>query len=174
MKIVRIGLLTVAVLTVLACGDDPAEEYVEERSPEVPAPGGNGAETSGAATGAEAGAAGADYLVRMVGLQGAAASGTAALQPTQDQTQVTVALVGAEGAQQGHVHEGDTCEQIGPVKWPLQPIGSAAGGEAQSVTLLPVPLDSVMNGNTLVIYHEPGGQPVICGDIPVLPPNLPA
>lgn len=170
---IRNVLLAVTTLGVLACGDDPAEDYVEERSPEVPAPGGSGAETPQAGAGAEAGG-GADYLVRMVGVGGAPASGTAALQPMQNQTQVTVALVGAEGAQQGYVHEGDTCEQIGAVKWPLRQIDSAAGGEAQSVSLLPVPLDSVMNGNTLVVFHDPGGQPVICGDIPVLPPNLPA
>jgi hypothetical protein len=172
MKAIRIGLVAVATLGAWACGEDPAEEYVEERSPEVPAPGGSGTEIAPA--GAEAGAGGADYLVRMVGLGGAQLSGTAALQPMQGQTQVTVALVGAEGAHQGHVHEGDTCEQIGAVKWPLQQIDAAAGSEAQSVTMLSVPLDSVMNGNTLVVFHQPGGQQAICGDIPVLPPNLPA
>lgn len=170
----RIGPLLLALSVALAACAVDADEADEA------APAADEAPAADAAAPALPGDAGAprpdEYLVRMVGLGGAETAGTAALEPRGDSTGVTVALRGvpADGMYQGHVHEGDTCDAIGRVKWPLHPVTATGAAGGQSETTLAAPLDSVMDGNTLVVFHGEGGQPLVCGDIPVLPPNLPA
>lgn len=122
------------------------------------------------------GAAAPDVRVSLAGLGGAEVSGTAAFEPLEGRAAVTVSLqpLPAAGMYQGHVHEGESCEAIGRVRWSLQPVTATEETDGQSVTSLPVPMDSVRSGSKVVVFHAQGGQPVACGEIPVLPPDLPA
>jgi hypothetical protein len=106
---------------------------------------------------------------------------TAQLQPLQDsgvtgevtvtgrdaQTEVTVRLAGGTPSEShpGHIHSG-TCDAVGGVVQPLQPIAADATGSGTMTTTVAVPAATAMNGQHIVVYHAPGGQPVTCAQIP--------
>jgi hypothetical protein len=169
MRVRRTGLLLGLALAAGGCVSE-AEDATLEGSCAASSPGAEGA------AGEAAGTSPGDYLVRMVGIDGAEVTGTAGFRPAEGETEVVVALesVPNAGMYQGHIHEGDSCDRIGRMRWPLQPVSAEAEAGGEGVTTLSVPVDSVMNGNTVVVFHQQEGQPVVCGDIPVLPPDLPA
>ena len=98
-------------------------------------------------------------------------SGTAMLADASGQTQVAVQLTGFQpnSAHAGHIHQG-TCDSPGSVVAPLQEVNADATGAGSATSTVQVPLNTVMNGQHIIAYHERGGEdhgaPVVCGSIP--------
>ncbi|HET8656641.1 MAG TPA: hypothetical protein VFL93_14060 [Longimicrobiaceae bacterium] len=108
--------------------------------------------------------------VSLMQLGGSGVTGTATFAAMgADSTQVLVMLKGAPaGVHDGHIHKG-RCASPDGVAAPLQPITAGADGTGQMTAVVALPLDSIMDGNHVVAYHEAGGSPgkmVTCGDIP--------
>lgn len=106
---------------------------------------------------------------------------TVTLQPTQDsgvtgegtltpqgaEMQVMVRLTGlTEGGEHpGHIHSG-TCDAVGPVVVPLQPITGGADGTGTMTATVQVDPNTVLAGQHVIQYHQAGGGPgITCGDI---------
>jgi hypothetical protein len=116
-------------------------------------------------------------LVRLNPMEGTAPTGTLSLSPVGDQTRVDVRMEMAQavGIYEGESRSGTRCDDPGGSVVDLPPI-SVTGGEGSGSGGLPATMRDVMDGHTLAIYRAPaqaGGQPVLCGAIPVLPPELP-
>lgn len=83
--------------------------------------------------------------------------------------QGTVRLSGPQsGSHQGHIHRG-TCDNLGGVVQPLQPVDAPQGGQGTSNSTVGIPPATVMNGQHIVVYHTVGGSPgapVVCANIP--------
>ena len=104
--------------------------------------------------------------VAMTGLGDSGASGEAILTPSGGQTEVSVTLSGltANAAHPGHIHQG-TCDALGTVVVPLTPINADASGSGTATVTAPIAADSAMAGDHIVVYHDPGGTPIVCGAI---------
>lgn len=104
--------------------------------------------------------------VSMTALGESGVSGEAILTPSGDQTEVSVTLNGLEAnaSHPGHIHQG-SCEAVGSVVVPLSPITADASGSGTMTTTAAVSADSTMAGGHIVVYHDPGGTPVVCGAV---------
>jgi hypothetical protein len=117
----------------------------------------------------------------MTAVPGAMQGQTAQMQPIGDsnvrgeitvtdrgetQTEVMVRLTGAPAGTRhpGHVHSG-TCDSIGGVVQPLEPIETDAAGTGTMTATLDLPPMQLMDGQHVVVYHGAGGAPVTCGQI---------
>lgn len=159
-----LGLVVVPLVLMSGCEVEEEPEVVEEPTvigtpPAVPPAG-------PPATGTTAGAA----TINMQPLNNSGVTGEATVTPMDGQTQVTVMLSGSPqaGTHQGHIHQG-TCESLGSVVTPLQPIETPAGGTGTMITMVDLAPATVMNGQHIIAYHEAGGDPgqaVVCGSIP--------
>lgn len=123
------------------------------------------------ATGMDTGAAqGMASTVALQPLAESGVSGEATLTETGQQMQVMVRLVGSEpdARHEGHIHQG-TCDDIGPVVVPLQPVQVDAQGSGTSTSTVDLPMQDAADGQHLISYHAAGGSPgppVTCGEIP--------
>ena len=85
------------------------------------------------------------------------------------QTEIMVRLSGPQaGVHQGHIHTG-TCDNIGGVVQPLEPVDVPQGAQGTSTTTVSIPPATVMNGQHVVVYHTAGGSPgapVACANVP--------
>jgi hypothetical protein len=104
--------------------------------------------------------------VAMSGLGDSGVSGEAILTPTGEQTEVSVTLTGLEAnaAHPGHIHQG-SCDAVGSVVVPLSPVTADASGSGTMTATAPIAGDSAMAGGHIVVYHDPGGTPIVCGPI---------
>jgi hypothetical protein len=79
---------------------------------------------------------------------------------------VMVRLTGGQAGQKsGHIHTG-TCDNIGPVAFPLEPVNAQQGGTSTST--INATAEQLMDGQHVIAYHEAGGnpgRPVTCGEI---------
>lgn len=109
--------------------------------------------------------------VQMRAVEGSRVAGTAIVTEAGGGTRVQVNLTGYNPNQQsaGHIHEG-TCEQQGPVRFPLNTItANAQGAGTADTTVATAPYATVTNGRHYVQYHEAGSPPgkqVSCANIP--------
>ncbi len=94
-------------------------------------------------------------------------NGEATVTGRNTQTEVTVRLTGATPSEShpGHIHSG-TCAALGGVVQALQPIAVDANGAGTMTTTVDVPAATAMNGQHIIVYHRPGGQPATCASIP--------
>lgn len=127
--------------------------------------------TTPPADSAMAGASTAGTGVTLNPVGGSGVSGDMSATASGGGVTVMVSLRGAKGAgtHQGHVHTG-TCDALGGVVAPLQPVTTDAGGSGSSTSTVSVPVATLMNGQHVVSYHEAGGNPgksVACGAIPM-------
>lgn len=102
-------------------------------------------------------------------LQDSGVTGEATLTPRDQQVEVMVRLTGAPGAGEhpGHIHSG-TCDNIGGVVQPLDPITTDATGSGTMTTTVDLPPMTVMNGQHVISYHAAGGgPPITCAQIPM-------
>lgn len=104
--------------------------------------------------------------ITMQPLQNSGVTGEATVTPQGAQTEVMVRLTGApEGEHPGHIHSG-TCDAVGGVVQPLQPITVGADGTGTMTTSVAVDPNTVMNGQHVIQYHQAGGGPgIVCGNI---------
>lgn len=92
-------------------------------------------------------------------------SGTATLLPEGKQTKVVIDLVSAPAgvAQPAHIHLG-RCDKLDKKpKWPLEDVKNG-----RSVTMLTVPLDTILNEKTAINVHKSAAEVqvyVSCGNI---------
>jgi hypothetical protein len=111
----------------------------------------------------------ASFTAQFQPINESGASGQVDLRAIGESTEVRVTLSGAgEGVYQGHIHTG-TCDAPGDVVAPLSPITADASGAGDQTAEVAVPLATVMDGNHIVLYHEPGGEPgapIACAPIP--------
>lgn len=120
------------------------------------------------AAGAAAGAAGGMQTVSFTPVgAGGGHAGDVMIHPAGQQTQITVRLSGPQsGTHQGHIHTG-TCDNMGGVVQPLEPVDVPQGGQGTSNSTVNIPPATVMNGQHIVLYHTAGGSaPVVCANIP--------
>lgn len=82
------------------------------------------------------------------------------------ETEVLVRLTRApaDGTHPGHVHTG-SCESLGGVVQPLEPITVDATGTGTMTTNVAIPPATLMDGQHIVVYHGEGGAPVTCAAI---------
>ncbi|MGH7504601.1 MAG: hypothetical protein ACRELX_03080 [Longimicrobiales bacterium] len=88
---------------------------------------------------------------------------------TQSTVMVTLTGSAAGAVHQGMIHAG-TCDNIGEVVSPLDPITIGDEGEGEVTTTVPVPLMTVSDGTHVVAYHEANGTPgapITCAAIPM-------
>jgi hypothetical protein len=88
----------------------------------------------------------------------------------ETQTDVTIAISGSEpGAiHQGMIHSG-TCDNIGSVVAPLDPLTIGDAGDGEITTTVALPMMTVTDGSHVVVYHEANGDPgapTACAAIP--------
>ena len=155
-------LIPLAVpLALLACDTtpEPPADSTAAMAPSVPAPD----------VAAPAMTAGPTIALQPVGNSGV--TGTAALTPDGDRTQVRVELTGAAtGPHAGHIHNG-SCASLASVVVALEEItvGDPAGPAAVTSTVA-IAADSITDGQHAIAYHVSGapnvGAPIVCGDIP--------
>ena len=83
------------------------------------------------------------------------------------QTEVAVNIRGAASAgnMPGHIHSG-TCDAIGSVVQPLEPVSVDAGGSGSATSTVNLNAMSVMDGQHIVVYHGSDGTPVTCAPVP--------
>ncbi|HEX6926054.1 MAG TPA: hypothetical protein VF167_11590 [Longimicrobiaceae bacterium] len=104
--------------------------------------------------------------VAMTALGGGTATGEAILTPSGSGTEVNVTLNGLEAnsTHPGHIHQG-TCDSVGSVVAPLSEITADASGTGSMTTTVELGADSLFAGNYIVVYHDPGGTPMVCGQV---------
>lgn len=150
----------VICFAVTACGgsDDAVENDLETPVGKVgPAAGGSGAVSD-------------TTRVPLTPLGGSAMGGEVVLMSAGASTRVNVEVTGAQGAgvHQGHVHQG-TCESLGSAVAPLNPVATNDQGAGQSASTVELAMLELMNGQHVVSYHTPGGNPgppVACASLP--------
>lgn len=100
-------------------------------------------------------------------LDGSGVGGEVTVADRGEQTEVMVRLTGApaNGSHPGHVHTG-TCEALGGVVQPLDPITTDGTGTGSMTTNVSVAPMTLMNGQHIVVYHGTGGRPIACANIP--------
>jgi hypothetical protein len=108
--------------------------------------------------------------VALVPVGNSGVAGTATVGGQGQQTQVAVSLTGLqpETPHSGHVHQG-SCESLGPPVAPLQDVRADSTGAGTSTSTLSVAMETVMNGQHVIAYHQAAGAnagaPVTCGAI---------
>jgi hypothetical protein len=154
------------VLVLAACpGDDRRVDTVGTVDTPMVAPGmGTGTAAPGA------GMAGMTSTVAMRPVGGSGVTGEATLTEAGQQTQVMVRLMGSQAGatHQGHIHQG-TCDNVGSVVAPLQPITVDGQGTGTSTSTVDVAMHAAADGQHLIAYHAAGGDPgppAVCGEIP--------
>ena len=100
---------------------------------------------------------------------GSAITGEASLSDQAGQTVVVLNLRGATpgGTHQAHIHNG-TCQALGQVVAPLQPVAVDSTGFGTSTTSVAQALGTLTGGSFVISAHEAGGSPgapVSCGTI---------
>lgn len=103
--------------------------------------------------------------VKLVAQNDSGQSGTATLFPEGEKTRVVILLSGGPSgvAQPAHIHLG-RCDNLDTApKWPLEAVK-----DGQSVTTLPVSLDTILKDRTAINVHKSAQELkvyVSCGDI---------
>ncbi len=159
----KVTMLLAAValpLSLAACAPDQAEEAVEQAGEAA----GEAVTPAPAPTGIE------PMTVQFTPLNNATSTGSIEVDDEGEQTRITANIAGgqANGVHQGFVHSG-TCDAIGAVVQPLQPITAGADGSGQAVSTVPIAPATAMNGQHIVVYHAAGGNPgnaIACAAIP--------
>ena len=110
---------------------------------------------------------GIGQTAQFTALDGSGVNGEVTIADRGEQTELMVRLTGApaNASHPGHVHSG-TCEAIGGVVQPLQPVatdGTGTGSMTENVSVAPMTL---MDGQHVVVYHGTGGRPITCAAIP--------
>lgn len=109
------------------------------------------------------------HMAQVTALNESGTTGQVEIRAMGEGTELRVMLMGAtEGVHQGMIHAG-TCDAPGEVVAQLQPITVDATGNGETTSEVSVPLNTVMNGGHIVVYHAAGGepgQPVACASIP--------
>lgn len=110
--------------------------------------------------------AGMASTITMQALGESGASGEITVTPQGTQAEVMVRLTGLqEGEHPGHIHSG-TCDNIGGVVAPLQPITAGADGTGTMTTTVDVDPATLLNGQHVIQYHQAGGGPgIVCGQL---------
>lgn len=162
------GVVCTAMLALAACpGQERTADTAAVDSPAITP----GTAAPGTMPGTTAGTPGAGQTqgaerIEMRPLAGSNISGEASLTPQGSSTQVMVRLTGAQqGQMAGHIHTG-TCDNIGPVAFPLEPINAQQDGTSTST--INASGQQLMGAQHVIAYHEPGstpGRPVTCGEI---------
>ena len=101
------------------------------------------------------------------GLQDSGVAGDATVTGRGNQTEVVVRLSGLDpgASRPGHIHTG-TCDAIGGVVQPLQPVAADSAGAGTMTATVDVPANIAMNGQHILVYHGEGGVPITCAPIP--------
>lgn len=106
-----------------------------------------------------------DFHLPFVTLNQSGATGHVMMEETGDQTRVMVHLEGATpGNHPGHIHRG-TCEQMGEVLIPLQPVTVAANGKGMATSTVTTSIEKLEDGDHIVLYHRADGTPIVCAEI---------
>lgn len=153
-------LLAFAPFVLAACAAPDTAEDAETAAEEAPA-----AEAPPVTPAPEP----ATHMAQFTALNESGTTGQVEIRAVGVGTELRVTLTGAtEGVHQGMVHAG-TCEAPGEVIAQLQPITVDATGIGEATSEVTAALNTVMDGNHVVIYHEAGGEPgapVTCATIP--------
>ena len=179
MKARSLWVLACATLALAACNSDrggASEDSATADSAAVGAPGDTASATAtsplpAAQENNQANqAAASQQQVPLEALGGSGITGNAALVPAGGGYQVILTLGGGRsgGAHAAHVHTG-TCDNLGGVVAPLQPVTTDASGGGSSTSVVNVPPATLLNGQHVISVHEAGGNPgspVACGAIP--------
>lgn len=173
MKLSKRWALLALPLALAACnGEEPAEEDPgavvvtpgTEPATVPPAPAATPADTGMAAMGGMG-------TVPLSPVGNSGVSGEANLTAQGQQTQVAVQLRGMQpnSVHAGHVHHG-TCDSLGAPAAPLPDVTAGADEAGSATGTVPLEMNTVMNGQHVIAYHERGGQnpgaPIVCGSIP--------
>lgn len=100
-------------------------------------------------------------------LQGSGVGGEVTVADRGEQTEVMVRLTSApaNSSHPGHIHSG-TCNALGGVVQPLDPIQTDGTGTGSMTTNVEVAPMTIMDGQHIVVYHGTGGRPITCASIP--------
>ena len=175
MKRSRLWLLALLPLGIAVCGGGDTQDgaAVEDTTqagtvatapattPQEPLPEGN---VSGPGTGTAMAPTAGGVMMNAVNNSGV--SGAIVL-AERGGAPVMVRLMGVQGpgTLQGYVH-GGSCENLGGVVAPLEPITVDNTGMGSSTSNVNLALGALTDGNHVVSYHQPGGNPgapVVCG-----------
>lgn len=101
-------------------------------------------------------------------LAGSSVAGTALLQASGDRTRIQVELNGGQGVgtYAGHVHRGTSCDNLGEVVAPLQPVATNDQGQGAASSTVEQRMGDLLDGKYLIAFHQAGGQPVTCAVLP--------
>lgn len=103
--------------------------------------------------------------VQLTPMSDSGQAGTATLMPEGDKTKVIILLSNSPAgiAQPAHIHLG-TCDKLDKApKWHLEAVK-----DGRSLTVIPVPLDAILQEKTAVNIHKSAAEPQIyvsCGNI---------
>lgn len=155
----RYCLLAALPFALAACGGDAADTADTEGAA-------LDTDTLAEAPPADGGMMAMASTVTMNELGGSGVSGEAILTPAGSGTEVNVTLTGLEASAShpGHIHQG-SCDAVGAVVVPLSAITADASGSGTMTTTASLAADSVMAGGHIVVYHDPGGTPIVCGAV---------
>lgn len=149
--------------------EDPDVPAAEPPSAEVP-PGVPGAEGPGPEAarpdGQQTAAGEIDGVLRPVG--GSSLQGQWKMTPVVNDTRVAVLLTSNDQTTHpGHIHSG-TCDQIGEVVAPLQPVTTQLGPESSEWTTstVNIPMFTMLRGDYVMVFRTASGVPAACGRIP--------
>lgn len=100
-------------------------------------------------------------------LGGSGVTGEVTIADRGEQAEVMVRLTGSapNSSHPGHIHSG-TCEAIGGVVQPLDPIDTDGTGTGSMTTNVGINPMTLMDGQHVVVYHGTGGRPITCAQIP--------
>jgi hypothetical protein len=159
----------IMLLTVACNGDDRTADTFGTTDTLATTPG-TGTATGAPAMGAPGTGTGMASTITLQPVAGSGVSGEATLTEMGQQTQVMVRLMGSQpnATHQGHIHSG-TCDNIGSVVAPLQPVQVDGQGSGTSTSTVNVSIHDASDGRHVVAYHEAGGSPgapAVCGEIP--------
>ncbi len=103
----------------------------------------------------------------MTDLQNAGLGGEVMVADRGGETQVVVSLTGAQAGavHDGHVHTG-SCASIGGVVEALDAIEADSAGIGRMTTPVTIRPEVLTDGQHVVVYHDAGGRPLACGEIP--------
>jgi hypothetical protein len=132
-------------------------------------PEGIDAQDSPAAIGAPAGGDAEEVVIAVHPIDGSGVGGSAWITPAGRGVEITVLIEGtSQGIHQGHIHTG-TCAERGRSLVPLQSLAADENGAGEATSLVELDAATVFNGQHIVVYHEPGGEPgrsIACAQIP--------
>lgn len=103
--------------------------------------------------------------VRLEPMSDSGQAGTATLTPEGDKTKVVILLSNAPagGVQPAHIHLG-SCDKLDKApKWHLEAVR-----DGRSLTVIPVPLETILQERTAVNIHKSAAEPqvyVSCGNV---------